>query len=170
MRIAPSPDYGNGVWTAWASLRRHPGSDSAQTASQPFTAGPVRKQVAELCTKLRTGCLESGNRRCFQLRFLSKRSALDLNGHLLRQVQERDSPIDREMAFAFNEQRFQQRFDKALAEVLTVLETERQPVIAGNCAHIYDDKYALTAGMLNNSIAATMEGESRLPIEVATAL
>ena len=62
------------------------------------------------------------------------------------------------MAFAFNEQRFQQRFDKALSEVLTVLETERQPCIAGDCTHIYDDKYALTAGMLNSSIAATMEG------------
>lgn len=68
------------------------------------------------------------------------------------------------MAIAFNEQRFQQRFDKALAEVRTVLDTERQPILADDCPHIYDDKYALTASMLNSSIAATMEGKRhRLP-------
>lgn len=68
------------------------------------------------------------------------------------------------MAVAFNEHAFRARFDRAYAEVRTVLDTERQPVLAADVPHVYEDKYELTSSMLNCSITAAFEGKRRITL------
>ena len=58
---------------------------------------------------------------------------------------------------SYQEQRFQQQVQAALKQVATVLENNRNPRVAADVPHKYDDKYLLGEFLTNIALALRQE-------------
>eukprot|EP00934_Nitzschia_sp_Nitz4_P003748 Nitzschia sp. Nitz4//scaffold57_size113557//33958//34375//NITZ4_003985-RA/size113557-augustus-gene-0.179-mRNA-1//-1//CDS//3329554828//3738//frame0 len=68
----------------------------------------------------------------------------------------------------FDRDEFEEKVSNALKAVERILEVDRNPRLAGNVDHTYDDKYALADSITNSAILAVLNAlhEIGLTLEV----